>query len=94
MANYRELKKKYQNDPVMLGFVSCEGDLDCINEKLHEAGNGSDFTLQEIADILGITRERVRQIESSAIKKLRHPKVGRSLNTYVHEHITDTPNGF
>ncbi len=39
------------------------------------AGGGSTYTLQEIADHLGITRERVRQIENSALKKLRHPKL-------------------
>ncbi|MDR2905309.1 MAG: RNA polymerase sigma factor RpoD [Helicobacteraceae bacterium] len=42
----------------------------------------SDYTLEEIAKILNITRERVRQIESSAIKKLKHPKVGRPFKNY------------
>ncbi|EEL0554017.1 RNA polymerase sigma factor RpoD, partial [Campylobacter jejuni] len=36
----------------------------------------SDRTLEEIGKELNVTRERVRQIESSAIKKLKHPKVG------------------
>lgn len=35
--------------------------------------NGNTYTLQEIANRLGITKERVRQIEVQAIKKLRHP---------------------
>ncbi|WP_416863519.1 RNA polymerase sigma factor RpoD, partial [Helicobacter ganmani] len=35
----------------------------------------SDRTLEEIGKELNVTRERVRQIESSAIKKLKHPKV-------------------
>ena len=35
---------------------------------------GGDYTLQEIADVIGVTRERVRQIEVTALKKLRHPK--------------------
>ena len=42
-----------------------------------------DYTLQEIADALGITRERVRQIEAQAIKKLRHPICGRILKEYA-----------
>jgi len=43
----------------------------------------SDRTLEEIGNTLSVTRERVRQIESSAIKKLKHPKVGRNLKNYV-----------
>ena len=43
----------------------------------------SDRTLEEIGNSLNVTRERVRQIESSAIKKLKHPKVGRNLKNYV-----------
>ncbi len=43
----------------------------------------SDRTLEEIGKELSVTRERVRQIESSAIKKLKHPKVGRALKSYI-----------
>ncbi|MDR0407764.1 MAG: RNA polymerase sigma factor RpoD [Campylobacteraceae bacterium] len=43
----------------------------------------SDRTLEEIGKELNVTRERVRQIESSAIKKLKHPKVGRKLKSYI-----------
>jgi RNA polymerase primary sigma factor len=43
----------------------------------------SDRTLEEIGNELEVTRERVRQIESSAIKKLKHPKVGKNLKNYV-----------
>ena len=45
----------------------------------------SDRTLEEIGKELRVTRERVRQIESSAIKKLKHPKVGRKLKSYIEE---------
>lgn len=45
----------------------------------------SDRTLEEIGKELNVTRERVRQIESSAIKKLKHPKVGRRLKNYMEE---------
>ncbi len=45
----------------------------------------SDRTLEEIGKELNVTRERVRQIESSAIKKLKHPKVGRKLKNYIEE---------
>lgn len=43
----------------------------------------SDLTLEEIGKAENITRERVRQIESSAIKKLRYPKFGRKLKNYI-----------
>ncbi|MDR1975458.1 MAG: RNA polymerase sigma factor RpoD [Campylobacteraceae bacterium] len=43
----------------------------------------SDRTLEEIGKELNVTRERVRQIESSAIKKLKHPKVGKKLKSYI-----------
>lgn len=36
-----------------------------------------EYTLAEISQVLKITKERVRQIEVSVIKKLRHPKKGQ-----------------
>lgn len=44
----------------------------------------TDYTIEEIARELRVTRERVRQIESSAIKKLKHPTVGRTLKQYAY----------
>ena len=44
-----------------------------------------DYTLEEIARILGITRERVRQIESQALKKLKSPSIGKKLKNYITE---------
>ncbi|WP_415408345.1 sigma factor-like helix-turn-helix DNA-binding protein [Sulfurovum sp. CS9] len=44
---------------------------------------GGEYTLEEIAQKFGITRERVRQIEQQAIKKLRSPRVGRKLKAYL-----------
>ena len=42
-----------------------------------------DFTLEEIVKIMGITRERVRQIEQMAIKKLKYPKASKNLRDYL-----------
>ena len=42
-----------------------------------------EYTLEEIAQKLGITRERVRQIERAALKKMRHPSVSRKLREYL-----------
>ena len=34
---------------------------------------GHDYTLEEVARVFGVTRERIRQIEAKAFRKLRHP---------------------
>jgi DNA-directed RNA polymerase sigma subunit (sigma70/sigma32) len=41
-----------------------------------------DMTLEEVSIILNTTRERVRQIENTAIKKLKNPKIGKLLIEY------------
>ncbi len=46
-------------------------------------GNGHVYPLEKIGEILGITRERVRQIEAKALDKLRHPTVAKSLRSYL-----------
>jgi RNA polymerase primary sigma factor len=46
-------------------------------------GNGHVYPLEKIGEVLGITRERVRQIESKALEKLRHPSVSKSLKSYL-----------
>jgi RNA polymerase primary sigma factor len=47
-------------------------------------GNGHVYPLEKIGATLGITRERVRQIESQALHKLRHPRVSRRLSGFSH----------
>ena len=42
-----------------------------------------DYALEEIAKISGITRERVRQIETQALKKLKSPNIDRKLKDYI-----------
>ena len=44
--------------------------------------NGKERTLQEVGKILGITRERVRQLESRALKKLKQPGACENLKDY------------
>jgi RNA polymerase primary sigma factor len=40
-------------------------------------------TLREVGDKIGVTRERVRQIEANALRKLRHPRHSRILKDYL-----------
>jgi RNA polymerase primary sigma factor len=51
-------------------------------------GDGArEHTLGEIADVLGVTSERVRQIESAALSKLRQPKLRHKLREYLDEYV-------
>ena len=46
-------------------------------------GGGHVYPLERIGQVLGLTRERVRQIEASALRKLREPSVSRHLRRYL-----------
>lgn len=41
------------------------------------------YTLREVGEKLGVTRERIRQIEGKALRKLRHPRYRRKLRGYL-----------
>ena len=75
---------KYAKDKTMLELLSCRGHTGLILSKLDELGlYECDFTLEEIGNVLDVTRERVRQLETSAIKKLKNPRLGRGLKKYL-----------
>ncbi len=44
---------------------------------------GEEYTLEEIGKHLGVTRERVRQIEARALAKLRHPAISSKLKSFL-----------
>jgi RNA polymerase primary sigma factor len=46
-------------------------------------GDGYTYTLEEVGRIFKVTRERVRQVESKAIRKLQHPVRRRRLNNFL-----------
>jgi RNA polymerase primary sigma factor len=45
--------------------------------------DGQAYTLEEVGRKMGVTRERVRQIESQALSRLRHPSIRRKLHDYL-----------
>ncbi len=46
-------------------------------------GEKSDYTLEEVGQRFAVTRERIRQIEAKALRKLRHPSRARSIESFV-----------
>lgn len=46
--------------------------------------DGYPRTLEEVGNIFNVTRERIRQIEAKALRKLRHPRRSRKLRDFVH----------
>jgi len=54
----------------------------CVLRYRYGMYDGSNYTLEQVGRILGVTRERVRQIENKAIRKLRGPARARELRDF------------
>ena len=54
--------------------------------------DGTEHTLEEVGQRFGVTRERIRQIEAKALRKLRHPSRSRQLRAFVGDGQTDHEN--
>ena len=46
-------------------------------------GLDTDYTLEEIGKEFSVTRDRIRQIEAKALRKLRHPLLARNLRSFL-----------
>ena len=55
-------------------------------------GDGYTYTLEEVGRIFKVTRERVRQIEAKAVRKLQHPVRSRQLKGFLEGVLTGTTN--
>ena len=45
--------------------------------------DGSEHTLEEVGELFAVTRERIRQIEAKALRKLRHPSRSNKLKSFL-----------
>jgi len=45
--------------------------------------DGSEHTLEEVGSEFAVTRERIRQIESKALRKIRHPRYSKTLKAFL-----------
>ena len=46
-------------------------------------GDGYSYTLEEVGHIFKVTRERIRQIEAKALRKLKHPSRSRKMRSFL-----------
>jgi RNA polymerase primary sigma factor len=67
-----------------------EGMLDDLTEREKEVlrlrfglEDGHPYTLEEVGRRFGVTRERIRQIEAKALRKLRHPSRSKKLRDFL-----------
>lgn len=76
----KELKRELLS---FLEHILTERELDVVKKRFGFE-NGKSYTLQEIADMYNITRERVRQIEAASLKKMREraPRWGFTSSRY------------
>ena len=47
--------------------------------------NNKTSTLEEVGEYIGVTRERIRQIEQKALNKLKHPTRARKLRSFLED---------
>jgi RNA polymerase primary sigma factor len=78
VANQEMLKEKIERVLSTLSYRERE-----IVKLRYGIGIDQTYTLEEVGNIFKVTRERVRQIEAKAIKKLQHPIRSRRLESFV-----------
>ena len=77
-TNQTTLKQQIQDAMQTLNYRERE-----ILKLRYGLADGYAYTLEEVGKIFQVTRERVRQIESKAVKKLQHPHRSKSLVSFL-----------
>lgn len=77
-ASKELLREQIRN---VLGFLS-DREREVL-EMRFGLNDGRDHTLEEVGRNFGVTRERIRQIEAKALRKLRHPSRSKALRDYL-----------
>jgi RNA polymerase primary sigma factor len=80
--NINKVMMREELDKVMTNLTEKEKSILVLRYGL---GDGRERTLEEVGQIYGVTRERIRQIESKAIRKLQNPKYKRFLAGFLED---------
>lgn len=89
----KQIVQYHENEPDKLFAISemqdkvndVVNDLDPREKEVIKMLFFDEYTLEEVGERFDVTRERVRQIEARALRKLRHPKKSEELKSYLGE---------
>jgi len=98
-AEVKMLAESYNTTPLLEEIIDKEKVKNMIEDALESLtprekkvlimrfglNGGNDHTLEEVANVFDVTRERIRHIEAKALRKLRHPSRSEGLKEYLEE---------
>jgi RNA polymerase primary sigma factor len=99
LEDYREDDPLYEMNQEMLKARIADAleELDYREREIirlrYGLADGYAYTLEEVGKIFSVTRERVRQIETKAVRALQHPVRARKLSPFLERPISRTPMG-
>ena len=94
LQDYREDDPLLRDEPATCsrrGSPTCSRRLNYREREIirlrYGLADGYAYTLEEVGKIFSVTRERVRQIETKAVRKLQHPIRSRQLSGFLDSHM-------